>query len=259
MFSDLSRLTEEPPMCHDPGSRAPAPPVEGEVLSHGARTITSTDGTTISAYGATPAQPRGISIVLLPDVRGLHPYYADLAVRFAEAGYEALAIDYFDRLVGPGVRGGDFDHRPLVPQVRPENVAVDVRGAIDDLAARGAGPTFTVGFCFGGGLSWRMSAAVPEIGGAIGFYGRLSLAAEVVDDLQAPLLMLLAGADTAIKPEDLDAFTARLDDRELIYEKHVYEGAPHSFFDRSFADWQDASADAWHRILAFTDRYGGQV
>ena len=246
-------------MCHDPESRAPAPPLHGEVASHGPLTITSADGTAISAYGATPADPRGISVVVLPDVRGLHPFYADLAVRFAEAGYEALALDYFDRIAGPGARGEDFDFRAHVGQVRPDDVAADVRGAIGDLAARGAGPTFTVGFCFGGGLSWRMSAVVPEIAGAIGFYGRLSLAAEVVDDLTAPLLMLLGGADQAMLPEALDAFTSRLDARDLAHEQHVYEGAPHSFFDRSFADWQDASADAWDRMIRFTDRHCGRL
>jgi carboxymethylenebutenolidase len=31
----------------------------------------------------------------------------------------------------------------------------------------------------------------------------------------------------------------------------VYEGAPHSFFDRSFAEWTDAGADSWRRILDF--------
>ena len=246
-------------MCHDPESRAPAPPAQGEVGSHGQRTITSADGTTITAYGATPADPRGISIVVLPDVRGLHPYYADLAVRFAEAGYEAVAIDYFDRTAGPGDRGEGFDFRTYVPMIQPDQVAADVRGAVDDLAARGAGPTFTVGFCLGGGLSWRMSAVVPEIAGAIGFYGRLSLAAEVVEDLQAPVLMLLGGADGAMSETDLDAFTTRLDEREVPYEKHVYDGAPHSFFDRAFADWQEASADAWAQIMTFTDRYGGRV
>jgi carboxymethylenebutenolidase len=38
---------------------------------------------------------------------------------------------------------------------------------------------------------------------------------------------------------------------------HVYAGAPHSFFDRSFAQWQDACADAWQRILDFTARHAG--
>lgn len=246
-------------MCHAPDSRPPAPPVIGAVASQGPIALTGIDGTALSAYGATPAESRGISVVILPDVRGLHPYYRDLAVRFAEAGYDAVALDYFDRLVGPGERGDGFDYKPLVDQVRPENVASDVGVAADDLAARGAGPTFTVGFCFGGGMSWRMSAVVPGLAGAIGFYGRLALAAEVVDDLQVPILMLLGGADTATPQADLDAFTERLDERDFTYEKHVYDGAPHSFFDRSFADWQDASADAWERILHFTDRYGGQV
>jgi len=244
-------------MCHDPGSRAPAPPVKSEVSAHGPRTITSADGMVISAYAATPAEPRGTSVVLLPDIRGLHPFYADLTVRFAEAGFEALALDYFDRAAGPGDRGEAFDFRAHLPQVSPEDVARDVRGAVDDLAGRGAGPSFTVGFCFGGGLSWRMSAAVPELAGVVGFYGRLSLAAEVVDDVRGPLLMLLGGADKSMVPADLDAFTARLDERGVPYEKVVYDGAPHSYFDRSFEDWQEASADSWERIITFTDRSRG--
>ena len=246
-------------MCHEPDSRPPAPPVVGAVAAHGPIALTATDGTALTAYGATPAEARGTSIVILPDVRGLHPYYRDLAVRFAEAGYETVALDYFDRLVGPGERGDDFDYKPLVDQVRAEDVAADVRVAADDLASRGAGPTFTVGFCMGGGLSWRMSAAVPELAGVIGFYGILRRASDVVDQLERPLLMLLGSEDKATPPADFDAFTERLDERDVRYEKYVYDGAPHSFFDRSFAEHAEACADAWQRILHFTDRHGGRV
>jgi carboxymethylenebutenolidase len=221
--------------------------------------LTAADGTPLTAFGATPADPRGVSVVILPDVRGLHPYYRDLTVRFAEAGYDALAIDYFDRMVGHGERGDDFEYRPLVDRIDAATVAADVRVAADSLAARGAGPTFTVGFCYGGGLSWRMSATVPDLAGVIGFYGRLALATEVVDEMRAPVLMLLGGADQATPAEAFDAFADRLHERDVPHEKYVYDGAPHSFFDRSYAEWADACADAWHRIVAFTDRYAGQV
>jgi carboxymethylenebutenolidase len=67
--------------------------------------------------------------------------------------------------------------------------------------------------------------------------------------------MLLAGADKSIAPESFDDLIAGLTARGVDVERHVYAGAPHSFFDRSFADHADACADAWTRILDFTDRH----
>ena len=49
-------------------------------------------------------------MVVLPDVRGLHPYYVELAERFAEAGIPAVAIDYFGRTAGvEPTRGDEFE------------------------------------------------------------------------------------------------------------------------------------------------------
>ena len=53
-------------------------------------------------------------MLVLPDVRGLFRYYEELALRFAEAGIEALAIDYFGRTAGLGARTAEFDYMPHV-------------------------------------------------------------------------------------------------------------------------------------------------
>ena len=71
-------------MCHDDDSRPPSPPVVGEVSSHGLITLTAADGNSFAAYEAIPATPNGRNVVILPDVRGLHPYYEALAVRGSE-------------------------------------------------------------------------------------------------------------------------------------------------------------------------------
>ena len=42
----------------------------------------------------------------------------------------------------------------------------------------------------------------------------------------------------------------------MTHEVVIYDGAPHSFFDRKFEEFADASADAWERVLGFLDRYG---
>ena len=63
--------------------------------------------------------PGGAGIVVLPDVRGLHPLFEELALRFAEAGAHAVAIDYFSRRPTPTDRGEGFDYQSHVAQCRP--------------------------------------------------------------------------------------------------------------------------------------------
>src|SRR4051812_50057727 len=107
-------------MCHDHDSRPPAPPRTGDVAERGVLTLTSSDGTELSAAYAAPAEKARVGAVLLPDIRGLHPYYVALAERFAEAGVATVAIDWFGRTAGvcgeSGTRGEDFEWRgPLPP------------------------------------------------------------------------------------------------------------------------------------------------
>ena len=241
-------------MCHDDESRAPAPPVRGAVAGSGRVELTSADGTRFRAYEAAPAgfTPGDPGVVLLPDVRGLHPYYEDLTVRFAEAGLPAVAIDYFGRTAGTGDRGDDFAFRPHVDRVDPADVVADTAAALAHLrATTGAGPVVTVGFCFGGSQSWRLSASDLDLAGVIGFYGKPTLVADVRERLHRPLLLLVAGNDAATPQSDFDEFDAYLNGRGVEHEMVVYPGAPHAFFDRYMADWQDAGADAWRRILTF--------
>jgi carboxymethylenebutenolidase len=69
--------------------------------------------------------------------------------------------------------------------------------------------------------------------------------------MKDPLLLLVAGADAATPREASIDFDHKLTEAKVPHEMHIYEGAPHSFFDRGFAEWKDACDDAWRRILAF--------
>jgi carboxymethylenebutenolidase len=109
---------------------------------------------------------------------------------------------------------------------------------------------FTVGFCFGGAQSWRQSAAQPGLAGAIGFYGRPGQVRDAIPKMRAPLLLLIAGADSTPQAEFVK-LDRELTEANVPHRPVVYEGAPHSFFDRSFAQHKDASADAWRQMLAF--------
>ncbi|GAA3667683.1 dienelactone hydrolase family protein [Nonomuraea antimicrobica] len=238
-------------MCHSTDSRPPAPPIQGAVASHEQIELTAVDGNRFLAYRAEPAEPNGRSVVILPDVRGLHPFYRDLAVRFAEAGFGTIAIDYFGRTAGLGERGADFDFMSHVNRLTNDQVRADARAATEALD----GPVFTVGFCLGGAQSWRQAAEGNGLAGGIGFYGALRFIDAPTSGPGAPLLLLRGGADTVSTPEEFAAYEAALDRVGTEHEEHIYEGAPHSFFDRSSAEWADACQDAWRRILSFTERH----
>jgi carboxymethylenebutenolidase len=244
-------------MCHDDDSRPPAPPRIGAVAESGELVLTSADGTRFGAHAARPEASTGVGVVILPDVRGLHPYYRDLAVRFAEAGYDAVAIDYFGRTAGVGERGDDFPWQEHRAQTTPEGIAADAAAAVAHLTAAGVRAVFTVGFCFGGSQSWRLAAGDLPLAGTIGFYGRPSMVSDVLDRVHLPMLLLVAGADAASPLAEFEAMDAALTAAGREHEMRVYAGAPHSFFDRSFAEWKEACEDAWQRILDFTARHAG--
>ncbi|MFL5693170.1 MAG: dienelactone hydrolase family protein, partial [Ktedonobacteraceae bacterium] len=71
--------------------------------------LNSADGTRFAAYAAHTSSPRGSGVVILPDVRGLFHFYKELALRFADAGSEAVAIDYFGRTAGLTARDDSFE------------------------------------------------------------------------------------------------------------------------------------------------------
>ena len=237
-------------MCYSDEARPPDHGLGGPVATAEDLVLTGADGNHFAAHLARPARPQSAGVVILPDVRGLHNFYRALARRFAEAGVDAIAIDYFGRTAGIGDRSDGFDWQSQVPLTTPEGVAADVRAALDHLRSLGDDRLFTVGFCFGGANSWRQSAAQPGLTGAIGFYGRPSRVTDVIDDMRAPLLLLVAGADSTPRQDFVD-FDKRLTEVGLPHRMVIYEGAPHSFFDRGFAQWQDACRDAWQQMLSF--------
>lgn len=245
-------------MCYSDDARPPLPPIGGAAADHGDLVLTSADGTKFGAYFARASQPSGSGMVVLPDVRGLHPFYKELAQRFAEVGIDAVAIDYFGRTAGIGDRSDGFDYQPHLEKLTQENIAVDVGTAIAHLHSKDGGavkPVFTTGFCFGGSSSWNQSAFHPDLSGCVGFYGRPARSEPYISKMKAPLLLLVAGADGATPIEVADAFDRGLSAAGVPHERHVYEGAPHSFFDRGSEQWKDASADAWRRILDFVKNH----
>ena len=245
-------------MCHDHDSRPPAPPRSGDVAERGTLTLTAADGTEFSAAYAAPAAPPRVGVVVLPDVRGLHPYYVALTERFAEAGLAAVAIDWFGRTAGlaeNGTRGEDFGWQEHIPQTTPAGIDADVTAAVEYLRSRTEPglPVVTVGFCFGGSHSWRQSGGTLDLAGCAGFYGRPQMVGDAAQRASKPTVMLIAGDDMATPVADQLALAETMRGGGADVTTAVYDGAPHSFFDRAHGEWADACDDAWRHVLALAD------
>lgn len=243
-------------MCFDHDSQPPVAAGDREVATRDL-TLRAEDGNEFLAFEAKGAEESEAAVVVLPDVRGLFQFYKDLAVRFAQSGHDAVAIDYFGRTAGLGDRPSDWDFWPHVKATTSDGIRADVAAAISLLRADNAQRSvFTVGFCFGGSNSWEQAANGLGLSGAVGFYGRPrrdqgDSVIDQVDRMECPILALMGGADPGIPQDLVDEYEAALQSAGVAHEVVVYPGAPHSFFDRKYEEFADESADAWRRVLAF--------
>jgi carboxymethylenebutenolidase len=249
-------------MCFELDSLPPIPRIAGAAVSHDDLVLEAADGNRFAAFEATPDDPNGIGVVILPDVRGLYRFYEELALRFAERGYLALAIDWFGRTAGVAKRDADFEYPEHTAQTTQPGIQADIRAAVEHLRPR-ARAIFTVGFCFGARNSWLAAASGHGLSGAVGFYGMpgdrgdgLPGPTDRAAEMEAPILALQAGADQNITSELNEAFDRALTEAGVEHDVVTYDGAPHSFFDRRQEDYAEASEDAWRRVLAFLERYG---
>ena len=152
---------------------------------------------------------------------------------------------------------------PHVDQTTDDGVQADTRAAVEQLRGLGCSSVFTRRLllrrpCVVGRGRVRVTASP----GAIGFYGsptRQRGGAErrssASTQIECPILALQAGDDPGITAEDNAAFEQALTGAGVEHEIVVYDGAPHSFFDRKQEEFADASDDAWRRTLAFIDSH----
>jgi carboxymethylenebutenolidase len=257
-------------MCYPPEARPPDVPAD---LLRGDRALlpisggsggtdvvlTSEDGGRFRAYLAR-AQDGEAGVVIAPDVRGLHPFYEELAERLASAGVHAIAFDYFGRTAGVDRRPPDWAHQDHNAKNTTGQIHADLTTAIGHLrGATDARSIYVMGFCKGGRVAFNAAAEHSGISGAIGFYGWPARrsdedpAAPVdnVDRMHVPVLGLFGGADKGIPASAVEQFEKALTGRAVRHHIHTYPGAPHSFFDRELAEFRSESEDSWRRVLGF--------
>ena len=191
------------------------------------------------------------AVVVIQEWWGLNDHIQDVVRRFAAEGFVALAPDLYRgqialepdearkfamELEHPRARAdiqGAIDYLRLHPDVRPKSVAV-------------------IGFCMGGGLAALMAREGAYVGAVAVFYGRLGITPENVAEIQAPLIGIFGSLDQGFPVDGLEATRTLLLDAGKTSEIHIYEGAPHAFFNDTRSSYRETAADdAWQRSLAW--------
>jgi len=210
----------------------------------------------IPAYLSLPQRSPAPAVLVIHEVFGLNDHIKSVADRVAQEGYVALAPNLFVRASEPPPRDASNVEaiRRAATSLAPDVAARDMQAGLDFLKTRKfARPRFgSVGFCMGGGLSYRLAASgYPELACAVIFYGRTPL--ELVEKVTCPLLGIFGELDRSIPPQAVREFEEALRRAGKRAEIKIYPGAKHGFFNDTRSEVYDAqaAADAWQRTLRF--------
>ena len=220
----------------------------------GERVSFKANGHTTPGYLVRPRQP-GPGIVVIQEWWGLVPHIEDIADRFGDAGFVALAPDLYhgEKATSPDQAG------KLMMALRIDEAAKDLAGAIDyvaqqpDVTPKRVG---TIGFCMGGALSLFAACRNPEVGACAVFCGGHPNVKPDLSSLQAPVLGMYAGKDSFVTAESVNELDRQLTALGKRHEFHKYPDADHGFFNDQRPEVYDATAaaDAWAKTIAFFGR-----
>jgi carboxymethylenebutenolidase len=222
------------------------PAVAVEALKFEAR------GFTQQAYLAKPTSgPDAPGIIVIHENRGLQPHIQDVARRLAKAGYVAIAPDLVSKQGGTASITDTAQISSALAQTSGDEHVANLIEALKVLkATKGvlANRIGVTGFCFGGGLTWRMATEVAELKAAVPYYGPAPDLAKV-PNIKAAVLGIYGGNDARINA-GIPALEEALKKAGTKYQMKIYEGANHAFHNDTGANYkEDAARDAWKLTL----------
>ena len=217
--------------------------------------------TNLMGYLARPSSETAAPVILVcHENRGLTPHIQDVTRRFAKAGYVGLSVDLLSRQGGT-VAVGSENVPGALGNISPDQFVEDFKSGwryLQEQPFADAGKVGMTGFCFGGGVTWRVTTQMPELLAAVPFYGP---APDVQDvpNIRAAVLAIYGGLDSRINSGIPTIEKAMLDNNK-IYEKMVYPNADHAFNNDTGPRYNpEAAKDAWARTLAWFEKYVGSA
>ena len=209
----------------------------------------------VKALYVKPANASGKlpGVLVVHENRGLNPYIEDVARRVGVAGFLAIAPDGLTSVGGyPGT-----DEKGVEMQR-----GLDQKKLVEDFVAAAqflkthpdcTGKVGVTGFCYGGGIANTLAVRMPDLGGAVPFYGRQP-SAEDVAKIKAPLLIHYAGLDEGVNA-GWPAFEAALKANNVRYSAYIYDKVNHGFHNDTTPRYDKPAAElAWQRTVDFFNK-----
>jgi carboxymethylenebutenolidase len=232
--------------------------------------ISTPDGVTLKGYlamsavaqmnpgagpGAGPANNAGILVI--HENRGLTPYIKDVVRRLGKEGYVAMCVDLISREGGTDAHPDEAERTGILGGMAREQVVADLSAGLDYLKSRpDVAPERlgVVGFCFGGGYSWRMATVRPDLKAAVPYYGP-NPPLEDVPKIKAAALGIYGERDTRITAS-VPALEEALKAANITHKMIIYPDADHAFHNDTGPRYNESAAtDAWQQTLAWFRQY----
>jgi carboxymethylenebutenolidase len=210
-------------------------------------------GPTATLMGAwAPAvRPKG-AVLVIHENRGLNDHIRTVAGRFAASGFSALAIDLLSEEGGTASFPGEAEVGAALAAIPPARFDADMKAGIDELERRlPRAPLSAIGFCFGGGMVWRLLAAGEDrLAAAAPFYGPFPAGGDL-SGTEAAVLAVYGGLDGRVNGTR-DAAKAAVEAARLRHEFLTFTEADHAFFNDTGPRFNaPAAAEAWRRVIAW--------
>lgn len=220
------------------------------------------DGRDVNAFITYPeVKEKATAVVVIHEIFGLTDWARGVTDQLAEAGYIAIAPDL---LSGAGPHGGGTDDvgasgvQRAISTLSPDQITADLNAAVDYASKLPScnGKVVVMGFCWGGGQTFRYATDNKNIKAALTFYGQIPTDTSAIGRINCPVYGFYAENDariTASVPHGADAMKAA----GKFYEPVTYAGAGHGFMrdgedpksaNQNHAANKKAREDAWKRV-----------
>lgn len=216
------------------------------------------EGTEVMAYRVRP-RAAGVypAVIVIHENRGLNEHIMDVTRRFGKERFVGLGVDLLSReggtakITNPNDVPGALSRIGTEPQVQDLLAAVQYLKTLNFVRQTGFGVT---GFCYGGGMAWRLATKSPDIKATVPFYGA-NPPLEDVPNIAGPVLAHYGGEDPRINA-GIPAIEQAMKAANKQFEYYIYEGAPHAFHNDTGANYRpEAARLAWQRTIEFFNKH----